>query len=202
MDLLEREQQLHALGQYADDLGRGDGRLVLVSGEAGVGKSTLRRGAASERARACVGRGARCDGAVHARGRSVRCSTSPPQLDGDLARRGRRAGRARAAVRGPSSRRWSSDPRRWCCRGRPLGRRRDARPDRASSAGGCRGAGAGRGHLPRRRARGDASAARRALGALASLRATRRIDLPPLGLAASRGWPTAVGLDARPRCTR
>ena len=41
MDLLEREQQLSALEQYAADVAHGHGRLVLVSGEAGVGKSSL-----------------------------------------------------------------------------------------------------------------------------------------------------------------
>jgi DNA-binding CsgD family transcriptional regulator/tetratricopeptide (TPR) repeat protein len=39
--LFEREASLAALCGYADDALRGDGRLVLVSGEAGVGKSTL-----------------------------------------------------------------------------------------------------------------------------------------------------------------
>jgi DNA-binding CsgD family transcriptional regulator/tetratricopeptide (TPR) repeat protein len=39
--LLERQPQLDALSEYAADARRGDGRLVLVSGEAGVGKSSL-----------------------------------------------------------------------------------------------------------------------------------------------------------------
>jgi DNA-binding CsgD family transcriptional regulator/tetratricopeptide (TPR) repeat protein len=39
--LLERELQLAALAEYADEARRGDGRVVLVSGEAGVGKSAL-----------------------------------------------------------------------------------------------------------------------------------------------------------------
>jgi DNA-binding NarL/FixJ family response regulator len=39
--LLERELQLGALHEYAADARRGDGRLVLVSGEAGIGKSCL-----------------------------------------------------------------------------------------------------------------------------------------------------------------
>ena len=41
MQLLERELQLGALHDYAADARRGDGRLVLVSGEAGIGKSSL-----------------------------------------------------------------------------------------------------------------------------------------------------------------
>ncbi len=41
MRLLERESQLGALEEYTADARRGDGRLVLVSGEAGIGKSSL-----------------------------------------------------------------------------------------------------------------------------------------------------------------
>ncbi len=41
MRLLERELQLRALHDYAADARAGDGRLVLVSGEAGIGKSSL-----------------------------------------------------------------------------------------------------------------------------------------------------------------
>jgi DNA-binding CsgD family transcriptional regulator/tetratricopeptide (TPR) repeat protein/energy-coupling factor transporter ATP-binding protein EcfA2 len=39
--LLERESQLGSLLQYADEAGSRKGRLVLISGEAGVGKSSL-----------------------------------------------------------------------------------------------------------------------------------------------------------------
>jgi DNA-binding CsgD family transcriptional regulator/tetratricopeptide (TPR) repeat protein len=39
--LLERESQLAALTQYADDARTGTGRMILVAGEAGVGKSSL-----------------------------------------------------------------------------------------------------------------------------------------------------------------
>src|SRR5690348_685153 len=39
--LLERESPLASLAEYAADAGRGEGRLVLVSGEAGAGKSAL-----------------------------------------------------------------------------------------------------------------------------------------------------------------
>ncbi len=41
MNLLERDLQLSALAEYAADARNGEGRLVLVSGEAGVGKSAL-----------------------------------------------------------------------------------------------------------------------------------------------------------------
>jgi DNA-binding CsgD family transcriptional regulator/tetratricopeptide (TPR) repeat protein len=41
MRLIERESQLAALHQYAEEASRGQGRLVLISGEAGVGKSVL-----------------------------------------------------------------------------------------------------------------------------------------------------------------
>ncbi|WP_219471944.1 ATP-binding protein [Nonomuraea rhizosphaerae] len=41
MRLLEREAALASLGEYAAEASRGAGRLVLVSGEAGVGKSAL-----------------------------------------------------------------------------------------------------------------------------------------------------------------
>jgi DNA-binding CsgD family transcriptional regulator len=41
MRLIERESQLAALHQYADEASHGQGRLVLVSGEAGIGKSVL-----------------------------------------------------------------------------------------------------------------------------------------------------------------
>ncbi|MGP0028163.1 MAG: ATP-binding protein, partial [Streptosporangiaceae bacterium] len=41
MALLERELPLASLADYADEARRGDGRVVLVSGEAGVGKSAL-----------------------------------------------------------------------------------------------------------------------------------------------------------------
>jgi DNA-binding CsgD family transcriptional regulator/tetratricopeptide (TPR) repeat protein len=41
MRLIERESQLAALHEYAREASQGQGRLVLVSGEAGVGKSVL-----------------------------------------------------------------------------------------------------------------------------------------------------------------
>ena len=41
MLLLEREAQLASLVEYAAQARQGDGRLVLIAGEAGVGKSAL-----------------------------------------------------------------------------------------------------------------------------------------------------------------
>jgi len=41
MALVEREPPLAALRQYAQEAARGEGRLVLLAGEAGVGKSVL-----------------------------------------------------------------------------------------------------------------------------------------------------------------
>ena len=41
MELLERGAALASLAEYADEARHGDGRLVLVAGEAGVGKSAL-----------------------------------------------------------------------------------------------------------------------------------------------------------------
>src|ERR1700735_5883292 len=41
MRLLEREPVLASLRQYAREAGQGEGRLVLIGGEAGVGKSVL-----------------------------------------------------------------------------------------------------------------------------------------------------------------
>jgi DNA-binding CsgD family transcriptional regulator/tetratricopeptide (TPR) repeat protein len=59
--LLEREHQLATLDEYAAEARRGEGRLVLVSGEAGVGKSALLEEYERHRADAVWAWGA-CDG--------------------------------------------------------------------------------------------------------------------------------------------
>ena len=41
MDLLERDEALAALAEALDAAGRGEGRAVLVTGEAGIGKTAL-----------------------------------------------------------------------------------------------------------------------------------------------------------------
>jgi DNA-binding CsgD family transcriptional regulator len=43
MELLEREQELETIERAADAAARGDGRVVLVSGEAGIGKTSVVR---------------------------------------------------------------------------------------------------------------------------------------------------------------
>jgi predicted ATPase len=41
MELLERTAFLQTLAEYAAEARQGDGRLVLVSGESGIGKTAL-----------------------------------------------------------------------------------------------------------------------------------------------------------------
>jgi DNA-binding CsgD family transcriptional regulator/tetratricopeptide (TPR) repeat protein len=52
MRLIERESQLAALHEYAREASQGQGRLVVISGEAGVGKSVLLEEFAEELSRA------------------------------------------------------------------------------------------------------------------------------------------------------
>jgi DNA-binding CsgD family transcriptional regulator/tetratricopeptide (TPR) repeat protein len=61
VELLERGPFLQTLGEYADDAVRGLGRLVLVSGEAGIGKTALLDTFAAQRPDLRWLRGA-CDG--------------------------------------------------------------------------------------------------------------------------------------------
>jgi ATP/maltotriose-dependent transcriptional regulator MalT len=58
VELLEREAELRACEEAVADAARGEGRVVLVSGEAGIGKTTLTRELArrvADRARVLVG---------------------------------------------------------------------------------------------------------------------------------------------------
>ncbi|AXG13070.1 ATP-binding protein [Intrasporangium calvum] len=62
--LVERDHQLHTLGAYLDEAAAGHGRLIYVSGEAGIGKSALVNtftASAAPQARAAV---AYCDGSL------------------------------------------------------------------------------------------------------------------------------------------
>jgi DNA-binding CsgD family transcriptional regulator len=61
VELLERATFLETLGEYADEAVRGQGRLVLVAGEAGIGKTALLDAFATQRPDLRWLRGA-CDG--------------------------------------------------------------------------------------------------------------------------------------------
>jgi DNA-binding CsgD family transcriptional regulator/tetratricopeptide (TPR) repeat protein len=61
VELLERATFLETLGEYADEAVRGQGRLVLVTGEAGIGKTALLDAFAAQRTDLRWLRGA-CDG--------------------------------------------------------------------------------------------------------------------------------------------
>lgn len=52
MRLLERDHDLAALNGWLDDVAAGEGRVVLVFGEAGIGKTALLRAFAEGQGRA------------------------------------------------------------------------------------------------------------------------------------------------------
>jgi DNA-binding CsgD family transcriptional regulator/tetratricopeptide (TPR) repeat protein len=62
VELVEREAQLAALGQHLDAAAAGRGRVALVGGEAGVGKTALVKAFAAERAGGARVVRAACDG--------------------------------------------------------------------------------------------------------------------------------------------
>ena len=49
MDLLERDVAMRQLGAALENAARGEGRAVLISGEAGIGKTTLVEGFVRDR---------------------------------------------------------------------------------------------------------------------------------------------------------
>lgn len=61
MELIERDDQLDALRQFADDLGSGGGRIALIGAEAGAGKSSLLGAFAEQLPTHTVYRLGRCD---------------------------------------------------------------------------------------------------------------------------------------------
>ena len=75
MELLEREPSLALLADYAAEARRGDGRLVVLGGEAGVGKTALLERFQRDLPGARWSWGA-CDG-LFTRARSGRCTTWP-----------------------------------------------------------------------------------------------------------------------------
>ncbi|HEU5037767.1 MAG TPA: AAA family ATPase [Nocardioides sp.] len=82
MPLIEREPQLDTLGEYAGEARRGEGRLVLVSGEAGAGKSVLLE-ALEQRERDAVWAWGSCDGLITPRPLGPVLDLAPV-LGGDL----------------------------------------------------------------------------------------------------------------------
>ena len=84
MHLLERDDFLGSLAEYADAARGGESRLVLVAGEAGVGKTTLLEALRDPAHRRALVGGAAAT-ARSPRSRSGRCSTSRSRSEGLLA---------------------------------------------------------------------------------------------------------------------
>ena len=227
MELLEREGALAALGEAHDAAVLGAGRVVFVTGEAGIGKTSLVNEFAA-RPRAGRARAARL----------VRRPFDPAAARADpRPRRQRvRGARARARGRGGGSRRAGARARGARppagadgarARGRPLGRRRNARPDHRARPAHRDAPGAARPHLPQRRGAARAPAVRRARqhparrdhddraraalrrggqGARGrrrgrGLRRDRRQSVPRLGAARLRERPPSCRPRSRTRCS-
>ncbi|MGH3345780.1 MAG: ATP-binding protein [Nocardioides sp.] len=191
MELLEREQQLGALTGYADEVRSGAGRLVLVSGEAGVGKSTLLDAAEDEIPELRWAWGV-CDGGFTPRALGPLFDLAP-QLGGHLAAAVERDA-DRQELFGSLLRELGAEPTalvfedvHWADEAtldlilyvarrlqRQAGLVLVSYRDEALPA---------------------AHPWRRALGGLAAERSARRVDLPPLTLAAVRRLAGQSGLD-------
>ena len=59
--LLERDEEMNALGAIVDQIGSTGGKVVLIRGEAGIGKTALVNGFAESRAADCYVRSGACD---------------------------------------------------------------------------------------------------------------------------------------------
>ena len=103
MRLLEREAQLASLAEYADEPRGGHGRLVLIAGEAGVGKSSLLEQLETRPAGRALVLG-RLRRPVHAPPAGARSSTSPGSSAASCDELCRRRRRPRPAVRGRARR--------------------------------------------------------------------------------------------------
>ena len=159
--LLERESSLASLAEYAREARQGEGRLVLVAGEAGAGKSALVEQFQADvpDARWYWGSATACSPHVPSDRSSTlpanstgRCSTcaTPEPLREELFR----------ALLNQLNESRDAECRRH--RGRPLGRRGDARPAAVPRPPHTRLRGALARHLSRRRAGRRRSASRRA----------------------------------------
>ncbi len=147
-------RNLASLRQYAAEARGRAGRLVLVSGEAGVGKSSLVEAVPGRASSATPpGSGAHATGWSH-HGPSHPLRHIARAVGGEPPRGCPRRPAARRGVRRrPALARTGRRPGRPRRRGRAVGRRRDARPAPVPRPPAPRPAGPARGHLPRRRAR-------------------------------------------------
>ena len=182
--LLERDDTLAALLGAVEEAAAGRGSVVLVSGGAGIGKTSVLRAfarAAAARARVLLSALRRPDGAADARPAARRGARVRRAAGGGV--RGRPAGRRRLRRGAGGARGRAADRARR--RGRPLGRRRDARRARLRGAADRAGPRRARPHLPRRRARPGAPAAAPAGRRWPGARCTG-CALPPLSRAAVR----------------
>ena len=191
--LLERTAFVAQLRECLGDVIAGRGRLALVSGEAGVGKTVLARRFCEVRDEARVLWGD-CDALF----------TPPPLgplLDvaattggelADVVEAGDSPTRCRGA-RWRSSRRETDDRR---ARGCPLGRRGDARRPASSRPPGRDRPGAGGRDLPRRRARPCATRCGSCSASSRGRRASGGCSCPPLSAAAVAELAAPHGVDA------
>jgi DNA-binding CsgD family transcriptional regulator/tetratricopeptide (TPR) repeat protein len=195
MPLLERESQLASLREYASEAGQGHGRLVLVAGEAGAGKSALVERLEQELPEARWSWGA-CDGLFTPRPLGPLFDLAP-RLGGELAGLCR-TGAAREDLFGALLRQVSAPQRvlnviviediHWADEAtidllRFLGRRLRDVPLMLIVTYRDDGVAAG-------------DPLRVALGDVASLRSTRRVRLAPLSAAAVQVLAGGTGLEA------
>ena len=187
MELVERETQLAALGEHLDAAAAGHGRLVLVGGEAGVGKTTLVKAFAAERAEEARFLWAACDGLFTPQPLGPLFELAEQlKLDIDGPRHEVFAATLEAMGTGPTV----GDPR-----GRALGGRGDARPAPLPRPQARPDGHAPDLHVPRRRDRRPPSASRRD--------GRRRHDLAPdCAAAAFRGWRSVACARLRGRSAR
>ncbi len=98
MELLERESFLQTLTEYESDARQGSGRLVLLSGESGIGKTALIE-ALQRRSKGIRWLWGSCDGLLTPRPLGPLFDIAS-QTDGELAGLCRRGASARSALRG------------------------------------------------------------------------------------------------------